>query len=77
MFVLLSFPFTWHTERELDEYTMKQIDRLLGKCFRRPGAPLLLVAGLLCLQFSASDSTPIDDSGSSSGSISSSGKYLH
>ncbi|XP_050082531.1 uncharacterized protein LOC126569475 [Anopheles aquasalis] len=53
---------------------MKQIDRLLDKpCFRRHGAPLLLVAGLLCLQFSASVSTPIDDSSSSSsGSISSS-----
>uniref|UniRef100_A0A182INC5 Thyroglobulin type-1 domain-containing protein n=1 Tax=Anopheles atroparvus TaxID=41427 RepID=A0A182INC5_ANOAO len=51
---------------------MKQIDRLLDKCLRRHGALVLLVAGLLCLQITTSDSTPLDDAGPSSASVSSS-----
>uniref|UniRef100_A0A182URN2 Uncharacterized protein n=1 Tax=Anopheles merus TaxID=30066 RepID=A0A182URN2_ANOME len=62
--------------RKLDvQRRMKLIDRLLDKCFRRHGALVLIVTGLLCLQITTSDSTPLEDSNSSSGSISSSGKY--
>nr|XP_040220974.2 uncharacterized protein LOC120948565 [Anopheles coluzzii] len=51
---------------------MKLIDRLLDKCFRRHGALVLIVTGLLCLQITTSDNTPLEDSNSSSGSVSSS-----
>uniref|UniRef100_A0A182LXP0 Uncharacterized protein n=1 Tax=Anopheles culicifacies TaxID=139723 RepID=A0A182LXP0_9DIPT len=64
------------SERKLDvQRRMKLIDRLLDKCFQRHGALVLIVAGLLCLQITTSDSTPLDDSNSNSGSISSSANH--